>query len=604
MIPTGRDRIVKEHIGSSEGLGEARLTEPMLNISIFRKVLTRDGDLADQEVALSERVGSGLGSVVYKGIAGEREVAEKFFADLPLKSKSKRIGKKVMEGVSFVFKQAPPSYRTNFYAAMTAHYMSLIIERASVMEFGECIVPRLQYTAYDPGSGGYVMAYEYINGRPVRFRDEEGLLKERLREWRGLIGDRLGFWGLARQCDAANINSPGNVLIVDEDTKKMKLIDVTPAVLGGQIWLLPFEFKYFFKGLLKGEFLPFGDAVDMKRFAGYCARVAQTSSQQSGDARLSEFKDQCEAFKFYLGRWRDSEPAALRSPLRIFRLFLDIDLIRSVTLTSVNHLEHAGVISVEAAAALRERARAAEGRFALSLIRVRLITGLCGHVVRGIPVNLGKAVRFFFVRVLGLGIRSLGRALRCLVKIYVSREYRQGIAREKIREWIDIAELKHRSIAPSEARELREECGHADVLEIIEIAPLWSIAKIVKPPFVGTVANFTLLTLFMTTGNAYLLIPLFADGVIRFLIALLFTGIKYKTLLILSVIPSFGFILPIPAQLMKSFPRLSEFLLCEVIGSRLGTCVPGVDRHSFRTYFYMRLMRIFLLFFKPLSKGE
>ena len=600
-IPTGMDRSVKEHIGSSEGLGKAQRAEPSLHTSIRRKVLTRHGDLTDQEVVLTGRVGSGLGSIVYKGIAGGKEVAEKFFADLPLESTSKRLAKKAMEGVSFLFKQAPASYRTNFYAAMTAHYTSLIIERACELEFGESTVPRLEYTAYDPGSGGYVMAYEYIDGRPVRLGDEEALLKKRLREWKDLIGDRLGFWGIARQCDIANINSPGNVLVVDEDTKKMMLVDVTPAVLGGQVWFLPLEFKYFFKGLLKGEFLPFGDAVDLKRFTGYCTRLTEAASQQPGDAHLSEFKDHCEAFRFYLDRWRDSEPAALRSPLRIFRLLLDVDLMRSVTLTGVNHLEHTGAIPVETAAALRERARAADGRLTLKLIQLRLTAALCGHIIRRIPADLGRAVRFFFVRVLGQGIRSLGRALRCLIKIYASREYRQGIAREKIKEWIDTAELRHRSITPREAQELREESGHADVLEIIEIAPLWTIAKIIKPPFVGTMANVTLLTLFMTTGNAFLLIPLFADGMIRLLVALLFTGTKYRTLLMLSVIPTLGFILPIPAQLMKSFPRLSEFLLCEVIGSRLGTCVPGVDRHSFRTYFYMRLMRITLFFFKPLS---
>ncbi|UCC96084.1 MAG: hypothetical protein JSW40_04845, partial [Candidatus Omnitrophota bacterium] len=189
-------------------------------------------------------------------------------------------------------------------------------------------------------------------------------------------------------------------------------------------------------------------------------------------------------------------------------------------------------------------------------------------------------------------VKSIGRFFHSLIKIYLSSEYRKKIARERIEKWIYIAELKHKSITKKEAYMLREELKNADILGILELGPLWTAAKIIKPPFIGTVANLTLFSLFITTRNPSFLIPLFADGIIRFIIAAIFTGFKYRILLALSLIPSFGFVIPIPAQLMRSFPHISEFLMCEVLGAKLGMFLPGIERHSFRTYFYMRLMKV------------
>jgi len=54
----------------------------------------------------------------------------------------------------------------------------------------------------------------------------------------------------------------------------------------------------------------------------------------------------------------------------------------------------------------------------------------------------------------------------------------------------------------------------------------------------------------------------------------------------------------IPAQMMKDVPYLSEFIMLEAVGSKIGTAVPGIVRHSYREYFYMRLMNIPLFFMR------
>lgn len=590
-------------IGSPQGLGKAKKIAPPLHTPIKRKVLTAEDVLTEIEVTLEKKIGSGLGGVVYKGLYQQKEIAEKFSAELPLEG-SKGFAKKFMETQFLMYRQTLPSYRTNFYAAMANHYVSLLIYDAGEFEFGSPFIPKLQYTCYDETSSGYCFAYEFIKGRPIRASAEERLLKEKLKVWKNFIAYTLGLWGLARQCDPLNINSAGNVFVVDEKTKHMKLIDVTPGIIGGQIYFLPLEIEYFMKGLLTGNFLPFADAVDIKALKKYQQTLQQrfASSQDSEVLqRLKTFEYRCKMFLFYLQEWRDSEYALLRSPIRIFECLFSSRVMKKTTFTHITNLEYQGMLSIEKSDALRHKVNEASSRYSLFLVRYELFIKTMSVVFTSIPRICFKIIRWFFVGVLLKAMQWIYRSIIFMIKVYLSKAYRRRVSREKIKEWIAIAQHEDRTIDQRQASLLKKSLADKDILEILEVVPLWSVAKIIKPPFIGTMANMTLIYLFFTTWDKHLLIPLFADGMIRCGIAIIFTGFRYKLLLALSLLPTIGFIIPVPTQMMVTAPRLTDFIVRHVLGVKIGMMVPGVDRHSFRTYFYMRLMRIPLFLMKVLA---
>jgi hypothetical protein len=49
---------------------------------------------------------------------------------------------------------------------------------------------------------------------------------------------------------------------------------------------------------------------------------------------------------------------------------------------------------------------------------------------------------------------------------------------------------------------------------------------------------------------------------------------------------------------MRNSPHLTEFIMKEIVASKVGTFFPGVSRDSFSEYFYMRLMNIPLFFMR------
>ena len=591
----------RSYMGSPEGLGKASGKGPDIANPIHHRALTRDSKLEEKTVRLEGRIGSGLGSIVYKGTCDGKPIVEKFTGDIPGEGRLNRFARRLMLGMFLLFRQALPSYRTNYYAAMTNHYANLVIEDASWLEFGESIAPRLEYTSYDEASGGYVVAYEFIDGRHIRPGPEEKILKENLKRWSEFLGSRLGFWGLARQCDPNNVNSPSNVYVVDEDTKKMKLIDTTPAVLGGQIWFLPLELKYFFRGIATGRFLPFGDAVDIKVFNEYSKDAAFRLSTNLEDERLRRFQRNCRRFRFYLNRWRNSEPMLLRSPFRIFSYLFDRRTIKSTLRTLAANLEYEGVINKKAADYVRFKTRTENSRVVLTAIRISLAAVFARHILRNLPRSLYKAGRFIIVEMPVKAVKSLSNSIRFVTKVYFDSEYRRRVTSQKVEEWIDRAENIDKRISHTEAQTMRGELEQINILDVLQLYPLWGIAKIIKPPFIGTAANIALVYLLITTLNPYYLIPLFFDGFIRGAIAVLFTGLKYKTLLALSLLPTIGPIMSIPTQTMRAAPHLTKFLMNEVIASGIGASLPGIDRHSFRVYFYIHLMGIPVYLIKTIA---
>jgi hypothetical protein len=429
-------------------------------------------------------------------------------------------------------------------------------------------------------------------------------LKEQLKKWKSFIADELGLWGIARQCDPANINSPGNVFIVDEETKKMKLIDITPGVLGGQVYFLPLELKYFLKGLFGGNFLPFADAVDLKKLHRYCTGLTgrkDLSADPLREQRIIWLKEYVQLFTFFVNKWQASEPRLLSSPLRVLAFLFDTETIQETLQATATNCEYAGVIDAVTAKKIRATAERSANRLKLGALRAKLAISLLRHGLLIALKALLDAAVYLFLKFPVILAKRIVRLSAFIIKIYTDRTYRQRIVRNKFENWLGRATIDKR-ISPHKARSIWDELQNEDVLEILEVVPLWTLAKIIKPPFIGTSANLLSVYMLVAAKNPYWLLPLFADGVVRLIIAVLFTGLKYKPLLFLSLIPTFGFILPVPVQLMKDSPALSEFFMKEVVGTKLATSLPGVDRHSFRTYFYVRLMDIPLFFMRAFCK--
>lgn len=572
------DEEVKQYIGSPEGRGKPRKEGPLLNTPIKRKALTRDGNLQEVELTLGNRLGSGLASVVYKGTYNGETIVEKFAGDLPVETRPKTLAKKLLEGLYFFFRQALPPYRTNFYAAMTNHYASLVIEEASKLEFGESIIPRILYTAYDEGSGGYVMAYDFMSGRRIIPGREERQLREYLGKCKSFIAYELGLWGLARQCDPKSLNSPGNV-VVDEVTGKMRLIDITPGALGGQIWILPLETEYFFKGLVTDNFLPFGDAVDFSRFNAYREKVREELADDP--ARLKRFEDNCDNLEFYVNKWRESEPALLRSPLRIFHYLFKKTAMKPKLNTIITTLEYTGVISVEKANTLRSRVSRGDRHISLPSFKPWLILTFSAYIsYKTLRFIIIKLPQIILVDILWKGLIKLKKAAVYTIKIYKDKEFRIKTANGYIEKAIAGAESDKR-ITPEEAGVLRDELAGEDIPELAALFPVWAAIDLITWSVFGI-------------G----IVPVFVDGILRCAVTVMFTGFKYKPLLALSVIPVVGTYIAIPTQLMKNSPHLTEFVMKEIIGSKIGTAFPGVSRDSFSEYLYMRLMNIPLFFLR------
>ena len=589
---------IRKYIGSPEGMGKCKCMSPVVGSSIRRHVITAQGDLRVIEVVLERVVGAGLSSIVYKGFYEGKEVVEKFTGNIKINEITKAVGKKFMELVFALFRQSSVSYRNNFYAAMSSHYASLIIESASIIEFGESIIPRLQYTCYDSQSGGYIIANEYISGRPIRPGEEEKILKENLSIWKSFIGDKLGLWGIARQCDSCNINSPANVLVVDEHTKAMKLIDITPGILGGQIYLLPLEIRYFFKGILTGNFLPFGDAVDIIQLHHYCGSFEKKCKTEKDCYNFKQLKESIQHFSFFLTKWRDSEPAVFRSPKRIYELLLNKRTMQATMRTMANNLEYKGALSVQEAECIRQDLYREQNYIQFMRLRICLLCSIIRYTTRTAVKQLYRFIRFCFLGMPPKILLSSIRFCRFLIKIYTNSTFRKHWTKEKFTRWIYCAQHIDRSITEKEANVIYDELQKEDALEILELMPLWTLVKIIKPPFLGTASNILSFYMLISTFNPYWLIPLFVDGIIRCIIAVLFTGFKHKTLLVTSLIPTLGFVIPVPVQLMKDSPYLCRFFLKNVVGFKIGSMLPGVDRHSFRSYFYIRLMNIPLFFMR------
>ncbi|MFA5499878.1 MAG: hypothetical protein WC404_02235, partial [Candidatus Omnitrophota bacterium] len=191
-----------------------------------------------------------------------------------------------------------------------------------------------------------------------------------------------------------------------------------------------------------------------------------------------------------------------------------------------------------------------------------------------------KLPRILFVDILWNGLRSIKRAADAMAEVYVNKEFRVRSAGDFIEKAIVRAEDDKR-ITAEEAKVLRDELEGEDVLEMLALFPVWAAIDLITWSVFG-----------------YGIVPIFVDGILHCAAAVIFTGFKYKPLLVLSAIPVVGTYIAIPTQMIKNSPHLTEFLMKEVVGSKMGTFFPGVARDSFSEYFYMRFMNIPLFFMR------
>lgn len=291
-------------IGTPAGRGRIVPSAPVLGAGQDVRTFEADGTLGERRVRLIRRLGAGLAGTVYlaEDDAGITFV-EKHFGAVPAEG-NKRVGRWLADGLFALFRQAPLSFRELPEAAVAGHLANRFVVALSHERFGFSITPPLLYTRYDPRTGGYVQAFQYVQGRPLRpcedglpLFGEASLFRPTMRRWRDFLSEDLGLWGLARQVDPANPNSFSNLWVTQD--RHVLLLDVVPGLPG---FLEP---RYLWLGLIRGELPPFGDAIDFDRLS--------RSLRDHGHA-VEHWQEDLELMKEAVAGWKDAEPKLCSSP--------------------------------------------------------------------------------------------------------------------------------------------------------------------------------------------------------------------------------------------------------------------------------------------------
>ena len=207
--PCARLDAIARWIGTPAGRGRIVPSAPALNVGHEVRTFEADGSLATRRLRLRRRLGAGLAGTVYlaKDDAGAVFVEEHFGA-IPVDG-AKRLGRWMAGALFSLFRQAPLSFREIPEAAVASHLANRFIVLLSRARYGSALTPSISTPLRSP-TGGYVQAFEYVKGRPLRPCDrdlpllgEGSLFRTTMRGWRDFLADDLGFWGLARQVDPA-----------------------------------------------------------------------------------------------------------------------------------------------------------------------------------------------------------------------------------------------------------------------------------------------------------------------------------------------------------------------------------------------------------------
>lgn len=574
--PAGRLEAIESWIGAPAGRGRIVPAPPAVGVHQDVRVWEGSGELAMRRIRIGRALGAGLAGTVYevRDDNGARFV-EKHYGQIPV-SGTERLGRWLAGAIFSLFRQAPLSYRELPEAVVTIHLANRFIVAASTERFGRPITPRLLYTRYDARTGGYVQAFEYVEGRPLRptspglpLLGEAALVLPTMRCWRDFLARELGFWGLARQVDPANVNAYGNVWITQSG--QIVLLDLVPGIPG---FLEP---RYVWGGLRRGQFPPFADAID-------CARLARWL--ESHTSRTPDPRGDLDLLRLAVERWQASEPRLVSSPLRPLRVVTDPRVRAAVRRALLTHLEVKGAVTSEQAQAYRA-ALEATGRFPKllrhSMLKMaplpihRALVDLTyawrlAHRMSRLPCKLARAVAAGAPRL----ARSAARLVVEFARHLASRELRLRTFRARVAGWIE-EERRLGRLTDDQAAGLRGEASADE--QTADLAGLFVVhlsISALKHSLLGPSAVW--IGLALATQTWWLALPALVAPVLRVAAAAAMGFARCPGLLMLCALPDVG-VLACPIYLARRPTDLGTFIV-RVFAQKLALAVPAFGQRG------------------------
>jgi len=580
-VEAARIDAIADWIGRAHGRGAIHPSAPDFDVAKHVKTWEADGRLATREIRILKLLGSGLAGTVF--LAQDEhgtQFIEKHYGEVPAKG-SKKLGRFLTATIFTFFRQAPLSFRELPEAVIANHLTNRFIVELSRRRFGRSLTPPLLFTRYDEQTGGYVQAFTFVEGRPLRpweasttdgnlpLLGEAGLFYRTMQHWRDFLAKELGFWGLARQVDPANPNSYSNVWITPD--KHALLLDVVPGVPGF------LEGRYLWWGLWRGQLPPFSDAIDFRRLETYLSwQVPYIDESWGRDLAL---------LRAAVMRWQNSEPRIWSSPFRLWRVLTDATVRGATRQALLTHLEVKGAISARQAVDYRVLL-SSTGRFPrLSLhsilkmapLRLHLLLTDSAYARRAVTKILRRGWRLP-LRVVATIVLRLGRALVFVLKqagyvwlLLTNRQERLERCHTEVGRWIE-EEHELGRLPQADAARLRAEL-HSD-REIADLGGLFAIhvaISALKQSVVGPSGAW--MAMAIVTRNWWWAAPTMIAPVLR-VIALLWLGLGNRLgLLFFSALPDVG-VLAAPLYLLQRRALLGGFIL-RAFGRKVALKIPG-----------------------------
>jgi hypothetical protein len=568
-----RERLaaIASWMGVPEGRGRVAAQAAELDVERRVDVWEADGRLGTRRIRVRRRLGAGLAGTVYLvEDADGRRYAEKHYGEIT-SSGGRSLGQRLSAWLFALFRQAPLSFRELPEAVVALHLLNRVIVGLSQAALGYTLTPPIAYSRYDERTGGYVHAFRYVEGRPLEpWRPGLPLLGEArvvlptMRRWRDFLADDLGLWGLARQVDPANPNAASNVWVTPG--RNVLLLDVVPGLPG---FLEP---RYLWWGLVRGDFPPFGDAIDFERL--------ERSLDRHRD-KVPHLVDDMPLLRLAVEQWRASEPRLVSSPRRPLEVLRDGRVRRATRFALLRHCEVKGAIGPTEAEAYRA-ALAASGRFPRHGRHA---------LMKMAPLPLHRAVtdgaylRMALRRCWRLPLKIAGRAGRGLVRalsavgrlaataahLLVNRDARLEHWRTSVEEWIAEAEALGR-LTPPQAASLRVHAANEG--EAADLAGLFGVhlaVSALKHSMLGPSGVW--LALALASGNPWWALPAAVAPALRIAAAVCLGLGRRLGLLVLCALPDVG-VLAAPIYLLKRRPELGGFVI-RALAARLAARVPG-----------------------------
>ena len=574
--PAARLDAIAEWIGAPSGRGRIVPEAPAAGARQEVRIWEASGELATRAIRIGRVLGAGLAGTVYEVEDDEgNRFVEKHYGKVPAPGMG--LGRKLTAMVFSLFRQAPLSFRELPESVVAIHLANRFIVAASIERFGCSITPPLLYTRYDARTGGYAQAFALVEGRPLRPTEpglpllgEAAVFLPLMRRWRDFLANELGFWGLARQIDPANVNSYGNLWITPD--RHVVLLDLVPGVPG---FLEP---RYIWWGLSRGQFAPFADAVDLERLARWldCHRPRTLDWPREDLALL----------RLALERWQDAEPRLVSSPLRPVRVLTDPRVRAGTRAALLTHLEVKGAVTAEQAREYRETL-AATGRFPKlvrhSMLKMAPLTLHLALIDRGHAWRFASRVPRLplkLTRVLAAGAARLARAgaglFLALARHVASRELRMRTFRTRVGGWIE-SERQLGRLTGHQAEMLRRDVDEDQ--ETADLAGLFVVhlsVSAVKHALFGPSAVW--LGLALATETWWLALPAMIAPLLRVATAVWMGFARRPGLLVLCALPDVG-VLAAPLYLSRIRPDLGGFIV-RVLAQKGALAVPAFGQRG------------------------